>query len=244
MPLATIKKLSLKLGNAWVVKDVSLEIGEEKFGLVGESGSGKTLLAKTLLGTLPTGTEVEAETLDWKGKDLKTLSEKEWRKKIRGKEIAMILQDPKASLNPLMKIGKQLQEVAVAISPLSALREVSLSPQVLDMYPYQLSGGMGQRVMIAMMLMQHPKLLIADEIVSALDASLQEGILQLIQKGVDQENMSLIWIGHDLRQACRFCDRIGVMKEGQMIAVDTPEELEKHDHPYLRRLFEAALLRE
>lgn len=242
MPLISIQNLSLNISNVQILKEVSLEIGQEKFGLIGESGSGKSMLAKTLLGVLPLGANVQADILNWKGKDLTTINEKMWRE-IRGSEIAMILQDAKTSLNPLMNIKKQLQEVSSATTPLSALQQVQLpSPEeILQMYPHQLSGGMGQRVMIAMMLMQNPKFLIADEIVSALDSLLQHEILTLLQDHVKERQMGLLFISHDLQQACQFCDRIGVMKEGQLLAVDTPAELRKNAHPYIQRLFDAML---
>jgi len=242
MSLVAIERLTLTISNVPILRDLSLEIGQEKFGLIGESGSGKSMLAKALLGVLPLGANVQAKKLSWNGKDLMGLSEKEWRM-IRGSEIAMVLQDAKTSLNPLMKIGKQLQEVSGATAPSAVLKEVHLPypERILKMYPHQLSGGMGQRVMIAMMLMQNPRFLIADEIVTALDAPLQQEILKILQDRVESESMALLYISHDLQQACQFCDRIGVLKDGELITIGTPSEVRKSTHPYVQRLFAAVL---
>ena len=242
MPLIAIEKLTLTLSNVPILRDISLEIGEEKFGLIGESGSGKSMLAKTLLGVLPATATIRTKKLCWQGQDLTRFNKSEWRK-IRGSEIAMILQEAKSSLNPLMRIGTQLQEIAGNRSPLSSLQEVHLPEpeRILKLYPHQLSGGMAQRVMIAMMLLQQPKLLIADEIVSALDTPMQHEILNLLKDRIASHHMALLYISHDLQQACHLCDRIGIMKEGELLAVGTPKEIREHPHPYVQRLFNALL---
>jgi len=240
MPVISIKNLSISANKFPIIKDLSLELGQEKFGLIGESGSGKSMLAKALLGIVPSTISVEAKQLQWGDHDLRSISIKEWQH-IRGKEIALILQEAKASLNPLLKIGSQLEEIAGNIDAGSALEAMNLSKETLSMYPHQLSGGMGQRVMIAMMLIQKPKFLIADEIVSALDKPLQDEILQLLQSRIQHEHMGLLYISHDLQQACQFCDRIGVMKAGELIAIGTASQLKNMNHPYIQHLFNSII---
>jgi len=235
-----LRNLKLTLGDAAILDDVSLTVEQEKFGLIGESGSGKSMLAKAILGIHPRTFSFSCSQLSFNGRSLQNLSESEWQT-VRGKEIAMILQDPKASLNPLMKIGTQLEEISAPLGVDEALEMVFLPTDVKGLYPHQLSGGMGQRVMIAMMMMQKPKFLIADEIVSALDYTLRQEIIALLQHFVESERMALLFISHDLEEACRFCDRIGVMHQGQLIAVETPENLEMNPHPYVQRLFHARL---
>ena len=209
-----------------VVRGVSMTLGQEKLGIVGESGSGKSLTARSLLKLLPAHAIIEAERLAFDGIDVRTASERQMRK-IRGRRAGLILQDPKYSLNPVMTAGEQIAEswrahkggsrrgaMAAAVDLLDRIRDPA---RVAASYPHELSGGMGQRVMIATMLAPDPELLIADEPTSALDATVQAEILRLIEDLVGRRGMGLMLISHDLPLVGHFCDRIAVMHAGQIV---------------------------
>lgn len=242
MSLISLQNLSVQIAGVKILENISLEIGREKFGLVGESGSGKSMLARALLGVLPLGAKLSADRLCYKKESLLNYTNEQWRA-LRGKKMAMILQDAKSSLNPLMKIKKQLREVQKNITCLEALKKMRLSDaeRVLNLYPFQLSGGMAQRVMIAMMLMQNPEFLIADEITSSLDFPLQKEILNTLQNQLDERQMGLLYISHDIEQTCNFCSRIAVLKDGKLLAIGSAAELRSESHPYIRKLFAAIL---
>jgi peptide/nickel transport system ATP-binding protein len=235
-----IKNLTLSMGCLTLLDDICLTIGNEKVALIGESGSGKSMLAKTILGVQPKAAKLSCRALLYNNKSLLNLTENEWQQ-IRGKEIAMIMQDPKASLNPLMRIGAQLDEVAVRLSVDEALDMVLLPSKVSSLYPHELSGGMGQRVMIAMMLMQRPKVILADEIVSALDYTCKDEIILLLKRYVEKEKVSLLYITHDIAEALCFCDTIAVMYQGKLVALDSPDSIKTHAHPYVQHLLNATL---
>ena len=229
------------------VRGLSLQLGREKLGIVGESGSGKSLTARALMKLLPNIAEVKADKLSFDGQDLLTASEKQMRQ-IRGKRVGFILQDPKYSLNPVKTIGVQVAEawrthkggskkqaLEAAIDLLDQVK--SRNPrEVAHTYPHEVSGGMGQRVMIAMMLAPDPELLIADEPTSALDATVQAEILRLIDDLVDSRGMGLILISHDLPLVSHFCDRVMVMYMGQVMEELTASELNNAQHPYTKGL--------
>lgn len=236
--------------NQEVVKDVSFSIGDgEILGIVGESGSGKTMTALTIAGLLKKNAVLDRGRIRLDKTELLELSEKEMRK-IQGNEISMIFQEPMTALNPTMQIGKQVEE-ALFLHPLpgtspsgekplrkqrkekrrnlalEALRDVELeSPeQLYKKYPHELSGGMRQRVMIAAAIVCRPKLLIADEPTTALDANTQESILKLLKKLNHKYGMSILFISHNLRVVSTLCSRVLVMKDGQIIEEGHTEEI-------------------
>lgn len=229
------------------VRGVSLSVGKEKFAIVGESGSGKSLTARSLMQLLPGNATVEADKLSFDGIDLRGASEKTLRQ-IRGKRVGFILQDPKYSLNPVMTIGQQIAEAwrehkggsqkAALAAAVDLLQQVKIRDpeQVAQKYPHEVSGGMGQRVMIAMMLAPDPELLIADEPTSALDATVQAEILKLIDELVSQRGMGLILISHDLPLVSHFCDRVAVMYAGRIVELLEASQLQHAQHPYTQGL--------
>ncbi|MFS7307891.1 ABC transporter ATP-binding protein [Rahnella inusitata] len=236
-------------GSFDAVRGVSLSLGKEKFGIVGESGSGKSLTARCLMNLLPSSAKCRAETLSFDGIDLRNASEKQMRQ-IRGKRVGFILQDPKYSLNPVMPVGKQVAEawqthkggtkkqaMNAAIELLDQVR-IRDPHKVAQRYAHEVSGGMGQRVMIAMMLAPDPELMIADEPTSALDATVQAEILRLLEDLVSSRGMGLILISHDLPLVSKFCDRVAVMYAGRIVETLQAGDLLKAQHPYTRGLLE------
>jgi peptide/nickel transport system ATP-binding protein len=229
------------------VRGVSLAIGTEKLGIVGESGSGKSLTARALMRLLPQNASITADWLAFDGIDILKADERAMRR-IRGKRAGFILQDPKYSLNPVMTIGRQVAEawrthkgggrkeaMEAAIGLLDQVR-IRDPRRVYDLYPHEVSGGMGQRIMIAMMLAPDPALLIADEPTSALDATVQAEILRLIEDLVSQRGMGLILISHDLPLVSHFCDRVAVMYSGRIVEEISAGNLAQAKHPYTRGL--------
>ncbi len=229
------------------VRGVSFTLGRERLGIVGESGSGKSQTGRAILGlTAPEG-RVSAKRLEFHGTDLLQCSAAE-RRALRGGRIAMVLQDPKFSLNPVMTIGDQVVETLRAhtrisarearIKALDALAAVQIDqPQrVYKLYPHEVSGGMGQRAMIAMMLIAGPELLIADEPTSALDVTVQLQVLAILDKLVQERGMGLVFISHDLRLVSTFCDRILVMYAGKVVEEVSSGALADARHPYTRGL--------
>jgi peptide/nickel transport system ATP-binding protein len=229
------------------VRSVSLSVRQEKVGLVGESGSGKSLTARAALRLLPPGATLTADELSFDGADVLRLREKDVRH-IRGRRAGLILQDPKFSLNPVMTAGAQIAEAwrahrggtrrqaAHAAIDLLAQVRINHPARVADQYPHELSGGMGQRVMIAMMLAPGPELLIADEPTSALDATVQAEILRLIDDLVSRRSMGLVLISHDLPLVSHFCDRVLVMYAGRIVEELAARDLARASHPYTRAL--------
>jgi peptide/nickel transport system ATP-binding protein len=229
------------------VRGVSMAIGTEKLGIVGESGSGKSLTARALMRLLPPNASMAADRLTFDGIDILNADERAMRR-IRGKRAGFILQDPKYSLNPVMTIGRQVAEawrthkggsrkeaMEAAIGLLDQVR-IREPRKVYDLYPHEVSGGMGQRVMIAMMLAPDPALLIADEPTSALDATVQAEILRLMEDLVSRRGMGLILISHDLPLVSHFCDRVAVMYAGRIVEELGAGNLAQAKHPYTRGL--------
>jgi peptide/nickel transport system ATP-binding protein len=226
---------------------VSFTLGRERLGIVGESGSGKTTVGRALLRLLPPGTEVAARRLDFAGRDLRTLDEAAMRN-IRGRRISMVLQDPKFSLNPVMTVGRQIAESyrvhhrasrnEAKERALAMLAELSIREpgKVFDLYPHEVSGGMGQRVMIAMMLVPEPALLIADEPTSALDVTVQAQLLTLIDDLIQRRGMALLLISHNINLVASFCDRVMVMYAGRVMETCRAADLAEARHPYTRGL--------
>ena len=230
-------------GYTEAVRGVSFTLGRERLGIVGESGSGKSQTGRAILGlTAPEG-RVTAKRLQFHGTDLLGCSPRQ-RRALRGGRIAMVLQDPKFSLNPVMTIGDQIIETLRAHSRVSgrearqaalvALESVQIDDptRVFRLYPHEVSGGMGQRAMIAMMLIANPELLIADEPTSALDVTVQLQVLSILDGLVRQRGMGLIFISHDLRLVSTFCDRILVMYAGRVVEEIAAGGLADARHPY------------
>lgn len=229
------------------VRGVSFSLGREKLGIVGESGSGKSQTGRAILGLTPAPGKVEAQKLIFDGIDLNRASRETWRK-LRGDRISMVMQDPKFSLNPVIPIGRQLVEAYRAHYPVTKREAETASLKMLDAvhireskrvfraYPHELSGGMGQRAMIAMMLITDPDLLIADEPTSALDVTVQLQVLKIMDELVTERGMGLIFISHDLQLVSTFCDRVVVMYAGKVVEVLEASQLEQANHPYTRGL--------
>jgi len=231
-----------------LVKSISFSVGQQRVALVGESGSGKSMTARALMGLLPSPCEMQASQLTLGGQDLTHLKQREWNQ-LRGNRIAMVMQDPKHALNPAMSIGKQVEEPLrlhgkfsrseLKEQRLDMLNAVGLPhpAQLSKFYPHQLSGGMGQRVMLAIALINHPQWLIADEPTSALDFEMREQVLKLIERLVDERNMGLLLISHDLQQVAQYTEQVMVMYKGQIVARLASDQLAHSTHPYTHTLW-------
>ena len=253
-PLLTVDDLWVRFpgrnGPVEAVRGIGFEVGREKVGIVGESGSGKTLTGRAILRLVPRPGQVTARRLEFDGIDLLGISERGIRR-IRGRRISMVMQDPKFSLNPVMSVGKQIAEAYRAHFPAGAreARERALAMlaavrirdprRVYDLHPHEVSGGMGQRVMIAMMLIPEPDLLIADEPTSALDVTVQLKVLAILDDLVTQRGMALIFISHNLPLVASFCDRVLIMYGGRILETCRAAELHAARHPYTRGLLES-----
>ena len=234
------------------VRGVSLHVDEgDILAIVGESGSGKSVTMKSVMGLLGENADVQADHLELLQKDLLSMSEKE-KRKMRGKDMAMIFQDPMTALNPLKKIGYHMIEVLrrhqnlskaearkVAIDMLGKVGIPSAESR-MGQYPHEFSGGMRQRVMIAIALACEPKLLIADEPTTALDVTIQAQILELMMELKDKLGMAIIMITHDLGIVASMCDRIAVMYAGRIVETGTCDEIFYHPkHEYTKGLLES-----
>jgi peptide/nickel transport system ATP-binding protein len=229
------------------VRGVTFSLGRERLGIVGESGSGKSQTGRAIMGLTPPQARISANKLAFDGIDLLAASPRE-RRALRGKRIAMILQDPKYSLDPVMSIGRQIVETLRthekvgkaeardrALAMLEAV-QIRDPARVFDLHPHEVSGGMGQRAMIAMMLIAGPEMMIADEPTSALDVTVQLDVLGILDKLVSERGMGLIFISHDLRLVSSFCDRVIVMYAGKVVEQLKASELGHAQHPYTRGL--------
>lgn len=235
------------------VDDVSLTVKpKEVVCVVGESGCGKSVMSLSIMQLLPKeNSEISAKAITFNGEDLESKSIPEMNK-IRGKDIAMIFQEPMTALNPVFTIGSQLQEVLFNHTDISKkeareksidlLRQVGISrPEYLvDEYPHQLSGGMRQRVMIAIAIALHPKLLIADEPTTALDVTVQAQILELLKDIQEKDDMAIMLITHDLGVVAEMADRVVVMYAGQIVeTADVVELFKNPKHPYTQALLDS-----
>jgi peptide/nickel transport system ATP-binding protein len=253
-PILEIDKLSIsfftRLREIPAVMDFSVKVAPgEAVGLVGESGCGKSTVALGVMQDLGVNGRIVGGSIKFKGRDLAELSAEELRD-IRGNEIAMIYQEPMASLNPAMKIGKQLMEVPILHDDVSEKQAYDMALQVvtdvklpdpariLDSYPHQLSGGQQQRIVIAMALMSKPALLILDEPTTALDVTVEAGIVQLVKELGAKYGTSMLFISHNLGLVLETCDRICVMYSGEAVERgDIGDVFDKMRHPYTQALF-------
>ncbi len=250
-PLLDVANLRVRFhtrtGIVNAVRGISFTLGRERLGIVGESGSGKTMTGRAILDLIPPPGEVLADRMVFAGKDLIAMPASE-RRALRGARMSMVMQDPKFSLNPVMTVGDQIAEgyrvhakasrreaKARALGMLAAVR-IRDPKRVYDLYPHEVSGGMGQRVMIAMVLIAEPDLLIADEPTSALDVTVQMQVLAILDDLVSQRGMGLIFISHDLSLVGSFCDRVIVMYAGKAVETLPARDLANAKHAYTQGL--------
>lgn len=253
-PLLDVQDLQVNFVNGRLVtpavRGISFQLGKEKLAIVGESGSGKSTVGRALLQLHPRSAQVTAQRMQFGEVDLLRATPAQMRA-IRGKRISMIMQDPKYSLNPVVRVGEQIAEAWRSHHP--GQRDVARqrAMEMLDVvqvrdpgriyqcYPHEISGGQGQRVMIAMMLITDPELLIADEPTSALDVSVRLQVLALLDDLVKQRGLGLIFISHDINLVRRFCDRVLVMYAGRVVESLAACELDQAQHPYTQGLLAA-----
>lgn len=229
------------------VRGVSFDLGRERLGVVGESGSGKSMTGRAILGLVRPPGRVTADRMELEGQSILNLPERRMRK-IRGRRISMVMQDPKFSLNPVMTIGDQIVEAyrlhaggnrtAARQKALDMLAAVQIRDpeRVMGAYPHEVSGGMGQRIMIAMMLAPDPEILIADEPTSALDVSVRTEVLNIMDRLVRDRGMGLVFISHDLNLVAQFCDRVLIMYAGRIVETLAARDLHQARHPYTQGL--------
>ena len=253
-PLLDVRDLSVDFVNGdavtHAVRGVSFQLGREKLAIVGESGSGKSTVGRALLHLHPKKARIGASLMQFGDIDLLNASEAQMRA-IRGKRISMIMQDPKYSLNPVVRVGDQIAEAwlthhpghkseakAKALEMLDVVR-IRDPERVYQLYPHEISGGQGQRIMIAMMLITDPELVIADEPTSALDVSVRLQVLGLLDDLVKSRGLGLIFISHDINLVRSFCDRVLVMYAGRVVESIAACDLDHAQHPYTQGLISA-----
>lgn len=245
-----LNNLSVSFDSVCVVDDVSFTLAQgEILGIIGESGSGKSMIAKSIMGLVPNPGKVTASQCRLFGTEYYPNNEHKLGE-VRGSKIAMITQDPKFALNPIMKVGMQIAESFTVHHKCKRkeaqkkAREMLEVVKIIDagtvfhLYPHQLSGGMAQRVVIAMMLACNPKILIADEATSSLDSDTRKSILTLIKDLSKENNMSVIMISHDLNQVVNFCDNVLVMKDGAVVEHCTAANILQSQNEYTKFLCE------
>ncbi|MBB3929523.1 peptide/nickel transport system ATP-binding protein [Kaistia hirudinis] len=240
-------RFPLAQGMLEAVRGVSFTLGHERLGIVGESGSGKSQTGRAILGLTAKPGIVTAKRLAFDGIDLMEAPPR-LRRSLRGSRMTMVMQDPSYSLNPVMTVGQQIVEAYRAHKRVSQAEareaaramldavKISQPDRVMALYPHEVSGGMGQRVMIAMMLITGPDLLIADEPTSALDVTVRIEVLRILDQLVAERGMGLILISHDLEMVASFCDRILVMYAGRIVEELSSGNLDQAQHPYTRGL--------
>ncbi len=230
------------------VKNFSISIQQgEIVGVVGESGSGKSVSAAAITHLLPGNAQVEAETMRLNGRDLQTASDRDMLR-IRGTEVAMVFQDPMNTLNPLMKIRRQMREAIEVHDGLMAEADKRIAnlltalhfaepERVLESYPHELSGGMRQRIAVACALINEPSLLIADEPTTALDVTVEMEVIQLVEELCRNRNTAVMWITHDLSLLEKFADRVLVLYAGEVVETGAVEQVfSDPQHPYTQGL--------
>ena len=234
-------------GPVQVVRSLSLQMGSERIGIVGESGSGKSMTARAILGLVRAPGTVQAGRMLFDGIDLTRQTSTGWRQ-VRGKRIGMILQDPKFSLNPVLPVGRQIAEAGLLhgvfgkrdarqrVMEMLETVGVDQPERVFKSYAHQLSGGIGQRVMIAAMMIASPSLIIADEPTSALDVMVRGQVLEMMDREIRRRGMGLLMISHDLNMVASFCDRVLVMYQGAVVDTCAAKDLFQSRHPYTQGL--------
>ena len=232
------------------VRGVSFQLGREKLAIVGESGSGKSTVGRALLQLRPKKAQITADRMQFGDVDLLNATDAQMRN-VRGKRISMIMQDPKYSLNPVMCVGDQIAEAWLThhrvghkeakqkvLEMLEVVR-IRQPERVYNLYPHEVSGGQGQRIMIAMMLITDPEMVIADEPTSALDVSVRLQVLALLDDLVQSRGLGLIFISHDINLVRSFCDRVLVMYAGRVVESIAAKDLDNAQHPYTQGLISA-----
>lgn len=255
-PILSVKDLSVSFnafaGKVHAVRDVNFDLYKgETLAIVGESGSGKSVTTKAILGILAKNGHIDSGTIMYQGQDMAKYKEADFYK-IRGKRISLVFQDPLSALNPIMKIGKQITEALIlskAIEKSKAkARAIELMEAVgipnaaerYDAYPFQFSGGMRQRIVIAIALASNPEILICDEPTTALDVTIQARILELINDMKRERDLSVIFITHDLGVVAKICDKVAVVYAGEIIETGTLKEIYTDKrHPYTIGLFDS-----
>ena len=253
LPVLQVDRLSITFGGQPAVSDVSFSIAEgETLGLVGESGSGKSATSLAILRLLPPSATITGG-IAYKGVNLLTL-EAEAMRRHRGRDISMIFQEPMTALNPVMQVGAQIAEAAEVHNPglsrgsvkemvIEAMHQVGLADAARRMrdYPHQFSGGQRQRILIAMAIVNRPRLLIADEPTTALDVTVQAQILALLRQLRDAHGLSMLFISHDLAVVSQIADKVAVMQQGSIVELASSRELfAAPRNPYTRKLLAAA----
>lgn len=251
--LLTVNDLNISYdGGTPALKGIDVSLGhKEILGIVGESGSGKTTLIRSLINLLPANTSINSHTMRFNGKDLESLSKNQWRQ-LRGNEIAMIFQNPGSYLNPNLKIGRQFVESIRNKQPLSKkeAKEKAINtlgrmhlkdPEwIMNIYPFQLSGGMQQRVAIAMTIVMEPLLILADEPTSALDVKTQAQIVRELIALRENFDTSIIMVTHNICCSAHTADRLMVMRKGKVVECDqTTSVLKNPEQEYTRQLLAA-----
>lgn len=257
-PIIRLEELSVSLQTdnhrRNIIDSISFEIfPNEIMGLVGESGSGKTITALSIMQLLPKTIKICGGSIWYEDKDLLKMTSREIRT-IRGNKIAMIFQNPRMALNPLMRVGDQIARAVCLHCDVSSEKNFSMAVELMSRvgipdaesrarsYPHQLSGGMAQRVLIAMMLACQPKLLIADEPTTGLDVTIQAQIFKLIKEIQSEIGVAVLLITHDLGVVCEVCDRVGVMYAGQIMEISNVIDVfQNPKHPYTQRLLKSIL---
>lgn len=253
-PVLSVDDLKVRIGDREIVRGVRFDIRPgERVGIVGESGSGKSLTALSMLRLLPRSASISSGSVLHHDRDLAKLNEDELGS-VRGRSVSMIFQNAAAALNPVLKVGRQVADVIAVHSGSdgkahveAAAREVLADTGLADVdavmnaYPHQLSGGMAQRVLIAMALSSRPELLIADEPTTGLDMSIQAQVLSLLRKRVESIGAALLLISHDIAVVGEICDRIAVMYAGRIVEIGTTQSiLHSPRHPYTKALLQCA----
>ena len=249
MNIIEIKNLTISIAGRKILNDVSLSLERGKVtALVGESGSGKTMTALSLLTLLPKTAIVETGDILFDNTNILSLSERE-KRKLRGRKISMVFQEPFLSLNPVMKIGTQVEEAFMSHENISKKLKVEkvrellsilkLSSDIVCLYPHEISGGMRQRVLIAIAIACNPEVLILDEPTTALDVSIQKEILFEIKKIKEEKDLTVLFISHDFSVVNLMADRIGVMKDGQVVEFGEKQQIiNRPENIYTKQLIE------